>query len=614
MFRPAIVAVLAACAAAQLVRTSGGSIVFDIPGATMTLSPAASFPTPAGSSSAVAPTGATTQTELQNALIYTLSTTLDSSLAGSLDSVNSAVASSALAVNTLGVQTARVAADLSSLSSAVASNLAVLLTSMSTTNTTADSLSARAGQISSNLGTQISAASQIVQASLSAQINQIWTVCSTQIQSETTRALTGEGNINTAMSNALMQGLSSIQGTDASLAASLAAMTSSALAASLSFAQAGYTALQLETSAIRADTSTIRSQTGAESSRALAGELSLAASITAIGLQAATAQGAARALLYVNLTTSTSSESSRALIAEGSVLQAANSALLQQSSQAANALAQISANVSGLVTVQSQLNSNLTAAVNLTLVLRSVPSPFSVNLPAVASGTLWSWLDGSDPLGTGTPYSVQTNMGTWTDKGPNGINIDTRSGGSAGDIYFVPNVKNGRGAVFFTGNAYYYSSKQTTALPAGGLTWFLVYKTSPDTTQRSLATLLPVASPWYNWWNSAGGSTERWEAGASPVSDDMSGLTTNTWTVSVGRAGQTVSQYHTHMNTNTATGNPLLGGALNTIPATTRGVQLGYYVGSIHNNYIAESIIYSSYLSDADTNTIYTWLRRKWSI
>jgi len=152
------------------------------------------------------------------------------------------------------------------------------------------------------------------------------------------------------------------------------------------------------------------------------------------------------------------------------------------------------------------------------------------------------------------------------------------------------------------------------------VTWFIVYRTSADTVSRGIATVNPVPSPWCNWWTSTGGNSERWEMGNTPQANTFGTtstpvLTLNTWMVSVGRAGSVAPYTFTHMN---SAGQRYVGSQvapdIQAISQSNRGLILGYYASSNFNSYIAESIMYNSYLSDSDQALVFNWLRGKWGI
>ena len=296
-------------------------------------------------------------------------------------------------------------------------------------------------------------------------------------------------------------------------------------------------------------------------------------------------------------------ETSRAVLAEGLIFSSLSTAIVSETSRAKSAETALYNNISLTLSRYTSINYDA--------------------LPTV-SDTLWSWHDASDPNGNFNAPATAFSVTTWYDKGPNALHLNTRTGTAATDVGYIPSSKNGRGAVFFNGGSYLSSSKQSVSFGGGiGVTWFIVYRTSADTVSRGIATVNPEPSPWCNWWTPSGGNSERWEMGGGntlPKANTFGTastpvLTLNTWVVSVGRAGRVAPYTFTHMN---SAGQSYIGSQvapdIQAIPQSNRGLVLGSFSGYNFNSYIAESIVYNSYLSDSDQALVFNWLRGKWGI
>lgn len=224
--------------------------------------------------------------------------------------------------------------------------------------------------------------------------------------------------------------------------------------------------------------------------------------------------------------------------------------------------------------------------------------------------TLWAWHDGSDPNGNGLIPLTKTNVTRWMDKSNNHLHLINRVGSSPSDIVFHPGVC-GRGAVYYTGGSYITSAVTAPFGNLNGVTWFMVYKSSiSDSGARSLATLTPTNPYYVNWYNQDSGRSLRWEAGDSPRANTTFDQVPDTWYVAVGRLSTTygftfrVSNGYNLVRTDLS----------NTITNSSRGVNLGQYSGSFHNNYIGESIIYNSYLGNKQVDIIFNYLLKKWKV
>jgi hypothetical protein len=568
-----LLAAMLAAASAQSIRTLNSSMVLEVAGATLTFAPAGSC---------AAPTSVTDslllQNDLQVALVAGIAGATNTQFSSQISSIGTTASSAAAQL--AGLSTANAA-----ISDAIASQVSSLTASLSSASGLTSQVSTRTAQVATSIDQQASVSLMALGALVAAQLTNTQAQLSTQVQTEITRASTAEAGLANAIT------------TQASQTVAIAnTMISSMVAQLLN-----------ETSTLRADNVALRSQLLTETSRATAAELLVASSVAASALTADSNLASAQSRQFVNFTAGITAESSRAIGVETSL----NVSLLAGVSTAVGVAS------TGRVTVANTASTAVATEVSRAIGVESALSTLLLgfgatyaSLPSV-TGTLWAWHDGSD-IGNNNYNSpaVQTNLVTWLDKGPNAIHMDQRTAGVASDVYFVPNAKNGRGAVFFNGNGIFTSSRQTTSI-GGSITWFVVYKTSPSITERSLATLMPNNNPWINWYMAQGGRSERWEVGNGPITNTFSTLTQDTWVVAMGRSSPTAGL--THRNSLVAAE------FIQTTPGvpftpSPRGLMFASYAGANHNNFFAESIIFNTYLSDTDANIVFNWLRGKWAI
>jgi hypothetical protein len=543
----------------------------EIPGARWTLSPRANCPQ-------VAPWGRmVARGDLRTAVQQSLLNISVSGTSSQVATVNQQLGTNAAALATFGWNAA-------ALSTAATRQLATASSSIGGLNTAGQQLSTRLATLAMDVGPRMSTAASAINSNLSDRV----AAMPFGLAAATSRALVNEAALGVLISS--------------QLAASLQTANSTLLAAAQH--------IRGEASTLRANTSALRDLAAVATTRASTAEVALIVSTATAASTASARLSAAVVALSSNFTLTLGQARTRASTAEANVEATVQGAINTFATSDSSARVALQANLSGMVALATSRAVAAEKAINASF--SGLRALYNV-LPTV-NGILWAWHDGSDPDGNGVLPPAQANVISWADKGTNDIDINSRMGGVASDIVYRPNMRNGRGAIVFTGGAYALSTKQTsTVFNNQGLTWFVVYRTSPDTSVRSLASLLPTGPPYGNWYMATGGTSERWECGDTPRADTMSTLTVSTWVVSVGRCGTTANGPTTHRHANTIVGSatPL---ASDTMAVSSRGLQFGAYSGANHNGVFAESIIYNSYLSDADTQVVYNWLRAKWAI
>lgn len=202
-------------------------------------------------------------------------------------------------------------------------------------------------------------------------------------------------------------------------------------------------------------------------------------------------------------------------------------------------------------------------------------------------------------------YTSQTNSpGTWYDRSGNGNHLTLTNGtGTRWD----PDVQNGRGAVWFDTSQTYYSrdiTKNTNAV-----TSFIVYADHSPGSSSVAAWSMGPSPYFFNWYNNSDNTGRRWETGTGPQADgtSISGSNTQFWIAS-GRQQNTAGGFNWRWSAGYSFSQTGQDTGTGTKPFNI-GTYAGYYSG-----YICEVIAYDSYLSDADYDAVYNFLREKWGV
>lgn len=202
-------------------------------------------------------------------------------------------------------------------------------------------------------------------------------------------------------------------------------------------------------------------------------------------------------------------------------------------------------------------------------------------------------------------YTSQTSSpSTWYDRSGNGNHLSLTNGtGTRWDA----NVQNGRGAVWFDTSQTYYNrdiNKTTDAV-----TSFIVYADHSPSSSSVAAWSMGPSPYFFNWYNNSDNTGRRWETGTSPQADgtSISGSQQQFWIAS-GRQQNATNGFNWRWSAgysfsqngqNTGTG--------------TKPFNIGTYAGYF-SGYVCEVLAYDSYLSDADYDLVYNFLRDKWNV
>lgn len=215
------------------------------------------------------------------------------------------------------------------------------------------------------------------------------------------------------------------------------------------------------------------------------------------------------------------------------------------------------------------------------------------------------WLDGNDPLGTGTKPSNGATVSTWVDKSGN---VNNATSGAATFVAGSPGYLN------FVGNTY-YNLTSGTFIVNNYFTFFIVERLQstanqypalfgsssyPDKVTVTLANYQNSGMTGLNWVrvtdNSINGLSAFTTAAAQPTRVWTFRFITNIQTVRIN--GTQVYSYATNTK-QTAWTSPRIGSMLN-------NAAFNYY------GHMKEILMYNSELTDAQTYNIETYLMTKW--
>lgn len=203
------------------------------------------------------------------------------------------------------------------------------------------------------------------------------------------------------------------------------------------------------------------------------------------------------------------------------------------------------------------------------------------------------WLDGADPLGTGTAPSSGSTVATWIDKSGNAYN----GTGANSPIYTSKGIT-------FNGTSQYFTTNYTSFPTSESI--FIVFTTASTPTLNSL---VDTNSGGGRMFDILSGSLAFTRSGAAwllnaayPIAPGTTYLAECLYNTS----GISIYVMGTLYGSNTT--NPALSGGTTVIGATLNGPS-GYFSGTI-----SEVLIYNSVLSTSERQTIEGYLAWKWNL
>ena len=217
------------------------------------------------------------------------------------------------------------------------------------------------------------------------------------------------------------------------------------------------------------------------------------------------------------------------------------------------------------------------------------------------------WLDGLDPLGTGTPPSSEATVSTWSDKSGNGKNAAATG---------TPTYVSG-GGINFNGSSYFLN--QTFSMNLSQRSIFIVMQETYRIQYAGIFSFIPTLPERYDQSQTTGLSY-------STTDNSFQAYGNNSYSVYIGNANTLPKAIYNEIMNITA-GSGYLNGtnATNATANYTAGTCSGYTIGgrwqdgSVFgslklNGVIHEVIVFNTPLTTNNRQTIESYLAQKWSL
>ena len=219
-------------------------------------------------------------------------------------------------------------------------------------------------------------------------------------------------------------------------------------------------------------------------------------------------------------------------------------------------------------------------------------------VPTTITGCTF-WVDGADPLGTGTPPSDGTSLSTWYDKSGSGYNAIASSAATV-----KTNIQNSKSIVRFNSNIYNVTYP---SFPHSGYTFFTVMYLSTNT--GSYSRLINGSSgDGYLFIGTSGSSVATFNGNGGWNDTSPNSPTINNYqawcivAVTVGSSVLTPYVNGTAQNTKTGT------------TAAFSNFIIGSYSGQAYSGDIGDLIVYNSVLTTTQRQQVEGYLAWKWGL
>jgi hypothetical protein len=226
---------------------------------------------------------------------------------------------------------------------------------------------------------------------------------------------------------------------------------------------------------------------------------------------------------------------------------------------------------------------------------REYSTAFSPNQVAGCS----LWLDGADPIATGTPPADGTSLSTWSDKSSSGYNaINVNNAATV-----RTNIQNSNSVIRFNSSRY---SVTYPSFPYTGYTFFVVMylSTNSGSYQRLINGSFSDA---YLFIGTNGGSIATFNGPGTwnDINTNSPSITNfQNWRIVVVTVGSSVLT-------------PYVDGTAQNTKAGSTAAFSNLYIGDVGQNYIGdigEIIVYNSVLDSTQRQTVESYLAQKWGL